>query len=247
MKSIKFLLPTLILSLFVGKSYAYRHLSPYAYCAGDPVNNVDPDGRDVFTVSTMGAIQWTNKSIGTTLIFYSSYTNEVTNVVNFSSERGFDGAISGIKSEMITLAPGLKPEPLVYGKMTPEQAFDLQNIMTINTDVEWSAIATQDGIGMLSTSQNTGKVEVGQAMEKCGIESKDVKTNIHGHPGRNSEDGSTSEGTRGGSSGDRGNVKQGTRYYVNHQGTGLIFEYNSTQQSVGDPQTFEEWKRNQIK
>jgi len=46
MKSIKFLLPTLILTLLVGKAYAYRHLSPYAYCAGDPVNIVDPDGRE---------------------------------------------------------------------------------------------------------------------------------------------------------------------------------------------------------
>ena len=25
----------------------YYHLSPYAYCAGDPVNFVDPDGRKI--------------------------------------------------------------------------------------------------------------------------------------------------------------------------------------------------------
>lgn len=32
--------------MFVGNTYAYRHLSPYAYCAGDPINLVDPDGRE---------------------------------------------------------------------------------------------------------------------------------------------------------------------------------------------------------
>ena len=25
----------------------YYHISPYAYCAGDPVNLVDPDGRKI--------------------------------------------------------------------------------------------------------------------------------------------------------------------------------------------------------
>ena len=25
----------------------YYHLSPYAYCAGDPVNLIDPDGRKI--------------------------------------------------------------------------------------------------------------------------------------------------------------------------------------------------------
>jgi len=50
MKSIKILLSILIISLFTGNAYAYRHLSPYAYCAGDPVNNVDPDGRQTVVV-----------------------------------------------------------------------------------------------------------------------------------------------------------------------------------------------------
>lgn len=50
MKSVKFILSILIISLFVGNTYAYRHISPYAYCAGDPVNLVDPDGRQTVVV-----------------------------------------------------------------------------------------------------------------------------------------------------------------------------------------------------
>ena len=30
----------------------YYHVSPYAYCAGDPVNKIDPDGREVYLFST---------------------------------------------------------------------------------------------------------------------------------------------------------------------------------------------------
>ena len=29
-------------------SEKYYHISPYAYCAGDPVNLVDPEGRDIY-------------------------------------------------------------------------------------------------------------------------------------------------------------------------------------------------------
>ena len=29
-------------------SEKYYHISPYAYCAGNPVNLVDPDGIDIY-------------------------------------------------------------------------------------------------------------------------------------------------------------------------------------------------------
>ena len=32
------------------KAESFYHISPYAYCAGDPVNLVDPDGRDWYSI-----------------------------------------------------------------------------------------------------------------------------------------------------------------------------------------------------
>ena len=43
----------------------YYHISPYAYCAGDPVNLVDPDGRDPKR-------KWRN---GTIIVSATIYTN----------------------------------------------------------------------------------------------------------------------------------------------------------------------------
>lgn len=49
MKRIATYLTLILLSLLaVPQAYAWRHVSPYAYCAGDPVNNVDTDGKQVF-------------------------------------------------------------------------------------------------------------------------------------------------------------------------------------------------------
>ena len=35
-------------------SEKYYHISPYAYCAGNPVNLVDPDGRDIYLFDEQG-------------------------------------------------------------------------------------------------------------------------------------------------------------------------------------------------
>jgi len=34
----------------------YYSISPYAYCAGNPVNRIDPDGMDWFQNSQTGAV-----------------------------------------------------------------------------------------------------------------------------------------------------------------------------------------------
>ena len=219
----------------------YYGISPYSYCAGDPVNCVDKDGRDVYTISNSGFVAKTNPSKQTVLIFYSKGTGEVTNVRKYDSRKGYDVALDNMVTETVELAPGIKSEPLTYGKMENEQALELQNIMTQNTDVEWNADVTSSGVGVLSTSHNVQKVESGKARNKSGIAESDVTISVHGHPGRNADDGSASEGTRGGGDGDRKNAKGNTRYFVNHQGSGHIFEYNAKQQNIREWKNFDEW------
>lgn len=36
----------------------YYSISPYAYCAGNPVNIVDPDGADWYTNNETGYYTW---------------------------------------------------------------------------------------------------------------------------------------------------------------------------------------------
>ena len=48
----------------------YYHLSPYAYCAGDPVNFVDPDGRKIYYAD--GVPEWFKERFAATI----QYMNE---------------------------------------------------------------------------------------------------------------------------------------------------------------------------
>ena len=48
----------------------YYHLSPYAYCAGDPVNLVDPDGRKIYFAD--GVPEWFQERFAATI----QYMNE---------------------------------------------------------------------------------------------------------------------------------------------------------------------------
>ena len=48
----------------------FYHLSPYAYCAGDPVNLVDPDGRKIYFAD--GVPEWFKERFAATI----QYMNE---------------------------------------------------------------------------------------------------------------------------------------------------------------------------
>ena len=49
----------------------YYHISPYAYCAGDPVNYVDPTGMDRYHVESLGTVTSIEQSKDVVLISQS--------------------------------------------------------------------------------------------------------------------------------------------------------------------------------
>ena len=62
----------------------YYHLSPYAYCAGDPVNLVDPDGRKI--VINDGTKIYTWKNIDNQWGFYDAENNLYSGNIEYVNE-----------------------------------------------------------------------------------------------------------------------------------------------------------------
>ncbi len=56
-------------------SEKYYGISPYAYCGSDPVNYVDPDGKDNWEINQDGYITWVNESKEHRLYAFDSQGN----------------------------------------------------------------------------------------------------------------------------------------------------------------------------
>ena len=221
----------------------YYHLSPYSYCGGDPVNRMDFNGKDIFDVTLFGHVKKGTASHGTFLRFHNNQ-GKIYNEVQLSIDNSYDDIMKNLLSQ------DEKSKELGYSLTTAEKALNVQNVMTENTNVEWKAVVTEDGKGLLVTNFSENSVDSYNVERNLGIDSSKNQIEIHGHPGRNAADGSTSEGTRGGSSGDVNKMKHKPstkRVFVNHQATGHIYEYDGTSQAIKEWKTFEEWKKDIFK
>ncbi|MBD5323957.1 MAG: hypothetical protein HDS02_03870, partial [Bacteroides sp.] len=97
--------------------YAYYDISPYAYCGGDPVNAIDPDGRSVWTkVVKIGAKIGSKVSrSGLSALFeaasYAEAVSDITDDVNtvFDSNASLKdrlGAGLSLASEILPVSVG---------------------------------------------------------------------------------------------------------------------------------------------
>ena len=81
----------IIIALFVSEAYAWYGTSPYAYCAGDPINRVDLNGREWdYTINDDGSVYITldvklevNANLTESQIeAYKSAINDFESVIN---------------------------------------------------------------------------------------------------------------------------------------------------------------------
>lgn len=107
----------------------YYHLSPYVYCAGNPVINIDPDGRSIWTkigkaTIKIGRVVARNglSSLSKAETYYSAFEDITSNLSTLTDNNasGWDkaGAAASLLSEVLPVSVGdIKDAGKVLGKV----------------------------------------------------------------------------------------------------------------------------------
>ncbi len=162
----KTLLSVLMLLLTTGAS-AFPFISPYAYCNNNPVNAIDPDGRDDYKLNEDGSLVfWRKTNAKTTDRIYSSDKNNnitinKTITKQLMTERDdYDGsyAVGGVELQ------------------------DLFKFCADNSSVEWRLNNYKTSNGekeVLMTSHDEDRVSAQNDIG--GMNEKDLTFSVHSH------------------------------------------------------------------
>lgn len=156
----------------------YPNISPYAYCAWNPVKLVDPDGRDIWEVDEAGHVKRTGDDGGTKKQTIK-YANGKT--TSFSGKH-YHSILSDLSSEKKVKKTNGQLGNLSQSEGSAQKKTAMGNLflsLADNTDVEWSIQSYKDGKYTISTLHDGGHSPSPQTL---GKEMSDLVSMIHSHP-----------------------------------------------------------------
>lgn len=210
---------------------SYYSISPYVYCAGDPVNCIDLDGNDIYEMNYNGDIK------------LSKITDDSYHTLNRIDRNGNTIASINIEEKSTLegiVGSGSQMRYSVSGNR--EETFSLFNFVSENSyEREWclNTYASSEGDQyMIGTTNTKGSVNSEALESKAGLQSSEKSIDMHSHQG--------AEGTKGGSGydgyngGDKlvvskwvnNNPQKQCRFIVYHSDTERYYEYTVKKGSI---------------
>ncbi len=148
----------------------YCSVSPYAFCNNNPVNIIDPNGMDIWTINKYGYISWVEESEEHRL-YATDKDGELTEDYITVKDRRFLDELSKAQSN--------KEVSKTSTDDTVDDIFNIFKFAADNTSVEW--VIHKNGnsytLGTIHDSDNAG------GWEDYGLEKPDAS--VHSHPGIN--------------------------------------------------------------
>lgn len=154
----------------------YYHISPYAYCGGNPVNRVDPDGRDVWSLYKNGNIVWTEQSSSHQLVALDEKGRKTENILTINDRTILD-----------MLSCKSAEDNLNYAVSSSEDIGNIFLFVSNNSDVEWKLQGFKldnKSVYVIGTNHKADEV-TGLLGEKGEFLEKNLKFDIHSHPSVN--------------------------------------------------------------
>ena len=147
----------------------YYWMSPYAYCAGNPVDFVDPEGMDIWEINSTGYV--VNR--------IEDKEQDSFYIVDKNSDGEWERTEESISFEYGTFK---NDSEKTYFEGNTEASADLFKFLADNTSVEMGMIST-DSYSVVFSDNNEGSINMKTV-------AKDIKNNgdilqsfVHSHPG----------------------------------------------------------------
>ncbi len=154
----------------------YPSISPYVYCAWNPIKLIDPDGRDVWEVDEAGHVKRIGDEGGEKKQTIK-YANGSTSVHKGNHYYNIFSSLSDEK-----LIDKNDEHKLSLHKGDESQGTAMANVfydMATNTNVEWRLDYTKDKSFVLSSKHDVGN---SPAAATLGLSFSNIYSTIHSHP-----------------------------------------------------------------
>ena len=204
----------------------YYEWSPYTYCKNNPINRIDPDGKDDYLLEPRGRLHnRTPKS--------QRGKSSVDRLYSYSgNSRKPMGENIEVKSGLLSQMLEIQKEEEGYGTygstQNVEDAAQVFKFAADNSKAEWKLdVYNNNGTltAVVATNQKEDNVQNGDHAQKRLSVSGAKIVNIHSHPNPN--------GTKGGSEQDMRNAKPNpTKNAVYFKANQTLYEYDKNQSKI---------------
>ena len=139
----------------------YPHISPYAYCNWNPVNRIDPDGRDIWELDNDGNI-------------VNNITDKTQDAIRMN-----DRQISFEYNSILNITQN--ENHTTFSFVNEDVAANAFKFMADNSSVEYGLVnCTQSST--VVTQHLKGKVSIGDVVDAAISNNEVIKSFIHNHP-----------------------------------------------------------------
>ncbi|MDL2262579.1 hypothetical protein LJC11_03635 [Bacteroidales bacterium OttesenSCG-928-I21] len=169
----------------------YWWITPYAYCANNPVMLVDPDGRnyDDYEVNyKTGEITFLKKTEESTHRLVAQNKNGEIEYKKNGMYKNSKTVDKGVIDNM-TINGSERRLDFGSGKDTKKQAIGVYNFLSDNTSVEWGAVGYNLGNDNMNTVGTSGSSEYEGTVSRIAFDNSsngNLNYYLHSHSGRNS-------------------------------------------------------------
>lgn len=204
----------------------YSLVSPYVYCKNNPINRIDPDGKDDYIVDSRGRLHFYAKGDVKKPDRLYNFSETVKNPIGDNNIAVSD---KNLLPGMLDVQNRKNAGCRTYGiTQNLKDAAEVFNFVVTNSDAEWKLnVYNYHGkyTAILATKQDADHVQNSDLMQQeLSIQGNRI-IDIHSHTNAN--------GTKGGSPDDLNNAKiDKVRRAVYFKANKTLYEYNSSQSNI---------------